>query len=111
MKNAGLPQKVACVGLDCHRNFSSVTARDASMKVLWRKRLNHRDRQELHRELSSWPAGTPVILEGTFGWGWMSDELKAAKLQPHLSSSRKVAGWRQARGMPKSNKRQFGITD
>ena len=109
MKNAGLPQTVACVGLDCHRNFSSATARDGSMKVLWRKRLNHRDRRELHRELSSWPAGTPVILEGTFGWGWMSDELKAAKLQPHLSSSRKVAGWREARGMPKSNKRDADL--
>ena len=45
-----------------------------------------------------------MILEGTFGWGWMSDELLAAQLDPHLSSSRKVAGWRQARSLAKSNR-------
>jgi transposase len=36
--------------------------------------------------------------------GWMTDELSAAGQEPHLSSSRKVAGWRQARGLAKSNK-------
>ncbi len=44
------------------------------------------------------------MLEGTFGWGWMSDELKAAGLDPHLASSSKVAGWRKARGIAKSNR-------
>ena len=45
-----------------------------------------------------------MILEGTFGWGWMSDELLACRLQPHLASSGKVAGWRKTRGLAKSNK-------
>jgi hypothetical protein len=57
-----------CVGLDCHKNFSIASARDAAMRVVWRRRLNHADRQEFRRELASWPKGTPVILEGTFGW-------------------------------------------
>jgi transposase len=34
----------------------------------------------------------------------MSDELSAAGLDPHLASSRKVAAWRDARGLAKSNK-------
>jgi len=110
----GTTETISCVGLDCHRNFSSVTARDSAMKVIWRRRLDHRNRLKLHQELSSWPRGMPVILEGTFGWGWigwgwMSDELKRAELDPHLSSSTKVAAWRKARNMPKSNKRDADL--
>jgi len=105
----GTSVKLACVGLDCHRNFSTATGRDDSMKVLWRQLLDHRDRGQLREALSDLPAGTPVILEGTFGWGWMSDELLRAKLDPHLSSSTKVAGWRKARGMAKSNKREADL--
>ena len=86
--------KLACVGLDCHRNFSLASARDESGRIAWRKRLGHVDRHAVKKELSTWPEGVPVILEGTFGWGWMSDELRAAKLDPHLSSGRKVAAWR-----------------
>src|SRR5947209_16294888 len=37
-----------------------------------------RHREQLRKELGGWPQGMPVILEGTFGWGWMSDELRAA---------------------------------
>ncbi len=105
----GANETLASVGLDCHRNFSSVTGRDHSMRVIWRRRLSHRDRQEIRAEFSSWPAGTPVILEGTFGWGWMSDELRQAGQDPHLSSSTKVAAWRKARGLPKSNKRDADL--
>jgi len=96
--------KVAQMGLDTHRTFSKVTARDAQGKVLWRQRLEHTDRSALRRRLREWPPGTPVILEGTFGWGWLSDELQAAGLEPHLASSRKVAAWREARGLAKSNR-------
>jgi len=100
----GKRAKVTQIGLDVHRKFSIAAARDASHKIVWRERLEHVDRNELRKRLSRWPAGTPVVLEGTFGWGWMSDEVKDAGLDPHLSSSRKVAAWREARGLAKSNK-------
>jgi transposase len=96
--------KVTQIGLDVHRKFSIAAARDASHKVVWRERLDHVDRNGLSKRLSCWPRQTPVVLEGTFGWGWMSDELSAAGLDPHLASSRKVAGWRDTRGLAKSNK-------
>lgn len=96
--------KVAQVGLDCHRTFSKVTARDAENQIVWRLRLDHKDRGLLREELQSWPKGTPVILESTFGWGWMSDELAEAGLEPHLANSRKVAAWRDARGLAKSDR-------
>ena len=92
----GKRAKVTQIGLDVHRKFSIAAARDASHKIVWRERLEHVDRNELRKRLSRWPAGTPVVLEGTFGWGWMSDEVKDAGLDPHLSSSRKVAAWREA---------------
>lgn len=97
-------KSVSRIGLDCHRTFSLATARDAQCRVLWRQRLGHADRIGLRAKLSKWPAGTPVVLEGTFGWGWMCDELSASRLDPHLANSRKVSGWREARGMAKTNK-------
>ena len=95
---------VTQIGLDSHRKFSKVTGRDAEGRVVWRQRLEHADRAALRVRLRQWPEGVPVVLEGTFGWGWLSDELSAAGLDPHLASSSKVAAWRKARGMAKSNR-------
>lgn len=97
-------EKVAYVGFDCHKNFSRMTARDADRNILFRQRLEHADRPALRQELSRLPPGTPAILEGTFGWGWFSDELSACALDPHLANSRKTAAWQQARGIAKNNK-------
>jgi transposase len=90
--------------LDVHRTFSLASLREGSGKVVARERVEHADREALRKRLSRWPAGTPVILEGTFGWGWLSDELLASRLDPHLASSRKTAGWLRSRGLAKSNK-------
>jgi len=100
----GSGRKVTQIGLDVHKNFSLASLRDGTGRVVARERLDHADRQALRNRLSHWPEGTPVILEGTFGWGWLSDELLASRLDPHLASSRKTAAWRQGRGLAKSNK-------
>jgi len=97
-------QKAAVVGMDVHRRFSTVTARNAERKIVWRRRLNHDDPLRLQATLGDWPTGTPVILESTFGWEWMCDELENAGLEPVLASSSKVAAWRRARGSAKSNR-------
>jgi len=100
----GTSSKVSRFGVDVHGKFSVATARDASGQVLSRHRLDHTDREALRQTLRQWPSGAPVILEASFGWGWMCDELMAAGLQPHLASSVKVAAWRKARGLAKSNR-------
>jgi transposase len=92
------------VGLDVHRRFSTVAARNAEGKIAWRQRLDHQDREGLRRRLEDWPRGIPVILESSFGWEWVCEELERADLEPLLASSRKVAAWRTARGMAKSNR-------
>ena len=66
--------------------------------------MEHEDRRPLRRRLRTWTEGTPIVLEATFGWGWLAGQLLAAGLEPHLASSRKVAAWRQARGMAESNR-------
>ena len=100
----GMMDNVSHGAMDCHRNFSRATFRDVSNKIVSRQRLEHTDRELLREQLRAWPVGTPVILEATFGWSWMCDELTAAGLEPHLANSTKVAGWRKARGIAKSNR-------
>lgn len=95
---------VARIGMDIHRTFSRVTARDGAQRIVWRQRLEHRERAVLRRQLARWPQAVPVVLEGSFGWGWLSDELAQAGLAPHLASSRKVAQWRDLHGLAKSNR-------
>jgi transposase len=97
-------EKVTQVGLDVHRKFSMASLHDASGNILARQRLEHDDLTKLDQRVACWPAGTPVVLEATFGWGWMSDRLLANKMNPHLAASRKTAAWREGLGLAKSNK-------
>lgn len=105
----GKYETVTQVGLDVHRKFSMASLQDASGKVVARERLEHDDLSKLDQRISCWPVGTPVILEATFGWGWMSDRLRANQMDPHLAASRKTAAWRQGRGLAKSNKIDAGV--
>jgi transposase len=80
-------------------------ALDAEGRIVWRQRLKHGDREALREALRQWPAGTPVVLEATFGWGWFTDELLACGLDPHLANSRKVGAWRKFQGSAKSDRK------
>jgi transposase len=96
---------VAYGGMDVHYKFSNVTLRDAAGRVVVREKLDHRDRSALRRQVRRWPAGTPLALEASFGWGWLSDELRAAGLEPRLSNCYKVEQMRKARGQVKTNEK------
>jgi transposase len=100
----GTPGIVSCIGLDAHRKFSQVSVRGRDGKIMWRARLEHSDRTKLRQQLSRWPQGAPVVLEGSFGWGWLADELAAAGLEPHLAGSRQTAAFRRTRGQAKNNR-------
>jgi len=90
----GITSTVMNMGLDCHRKFSQVSARDERGKIVWRQRLEHADRAQLRERLAQWPK-VPVVMEASFGWGWISDELVTAGLAPHLANCRKVEAWRR----------------
>jgi len=100
---------VACAGMDVHYKFSNVTFRDASGKVVSRQRLDHPDRKQLQERLSRWPRGIPVVMEASFGWGWLSDLVEQAGQDVHLSNCYKVEQMRKARGWVKTNKKDADL--
>lgn len=100
----GMHDSVSHCGMDCHRTFSRLTARDQDNRVLFRERLDHRDRPGMRSRFGRLPKDTPIIIEGTFGWGWMADEIEACGKQPHLANCRKLDKYRELHGMAKTNK-------
>jgi transposase len=100
---------VACAGMDVHYKFSNVTFRDTSGKIISRQRLAHPDRRQLAERLGHWPAGIPVVMEASFGWGWLSDLVEQAGMEVHLSNCFKVEQMRKARGWVKTNKKDADL--
>jgi len=94
--------KVACGGMDGHYKFSNATFRDKDGRVVRRERLRHPPRDQLRQRLSHWPRGIPIVLEASFGWGWLSDLLSEAGLEPQLSNCYKLEQMRKARGWAKT---------
>jgi transposase len=107
MKNSY--SKVACGGMDVHYKFSNVTLRDEAGHVVRRERLDHRKRDRLGERVNRWPKGLPIVLEASFGWGWLSDLLEEAGLEPHLSNCYKLEQMRRARGWVKTNRKDADL--
>ena len=95
---------VAQGGLDNHRKFGNLTVRDAQKNVVARMKLNYTNRQAMGRQLSQLPPGTPVVVESSFGWGWLCDELAELGLSPCLASAAKVSEFRKLKNKAKTNK-------
>jgi transposase len=80
--------KSMVVGWDLHRKFSAVSILERSVtgeiRVVRRDRLEHEDREHLRRWLAQLPAGTPVTMEGAYGWPWVADLLTEMGLDPYL---------------------------
>jgi len=100
---------VAAVGVDVHYKFSKVSMRDQQGRLVRRERLDHPDRELLRRRLRTWPRGVPIVLEASFGWGWLADEMKAAGLEVRLSNCFKLETMRRARGLPKTNDKDAAL--
>jgi transposase len=109
MTNQDRGAKVAAMGLDVHYKFSSVTMRDSDGRVVRRERLEHTDRQALRARLAQWPKGVPAVVEASFGWGWLSDEMVKAGLDVQLSNCYKVEKMRQMHGGAKTNKKDADL--
>ena len=103
-------EKVAFGGMDVHYKFSRVTFRDEALGVVRRERLEHKDRAQLLERLSKWPRGVPIVLEASFGWGWLADLMLQVGLNPQLCNCYKVEQMREARGWAKSNRKDADLT-
>lgn len=100
---------VVCGGVDVHYKFSTVTFRDAAGRVVAREQLHHADREGLRAQLARWPKGIPIVLEASFGWGWLSDLMEEVGLKPQLSNCYKVEKYRQTQGWVKTNKKDADL--
>lgn len=81
----------SALGWDLHRRFSKVSFVEQPnpetpdvVRVVRRARLEHDDREAMQRWLAQLPPGTPVAIEGAFGWPWVADLLTELGLDPHL---------------------------
>ncbi len=102
-------ESVVSVGLDVHYMFSEVSMRDGSGKVIGGERLAHADRAALRARLSRWPKQASYVMEASFGWGWLADELTAAGLQVSLANCFKLKKFRESRGPGKTNKKDAAL--
>ena len=100
---------VACGGMDVHYKSSHVTFRDAAGRVVAREQLDHTNRAGVREQLERWPKGIPIVLEASFGWGWLSDLMEEVGLDPQLSNCYKVDGMRKTRGWVKTNKKDADL--
>jgi transposase len=91
--------------MDVHYKFSTVTFRDEAGRVVRRERLEHPQRDLLREQMNRWPKGLPIVMEASFGWGWLSDLLIEVGFKPHLSNCYKLEQMRKARGWVKTNKK------
>ncbi len=77
------------IGVDLHKKFSQVAVLDKKGEVLANKRVpNNPDLLAEH--FSDFPKETPVTLEATIGYEWMSDLLTDIGLKVNLANPRKV---------------------
>lgn len=77
------------VGLDLHKNFSQAVVVDQEGNVLSEKRL-YNDHYTLERFFAKLPKNTPVIMEATRNWYWISDLAEEMGLRPILAHPKKV---------------------
>jgi transposase len=96
-------------GMDVHSKFTTVTMRDEKAKVVRRERLDHRDRRKLREVLSQWPPSASMVMEASFGWGWLAELMKELGLRPELSNCYKLQQMRKARGWVKTNKKDADL--
>jgi len=73
------------VGIDIHRKFSQVCLMDDKGVILVEKRFEHADPQRITDFFEGIPAGTPVVMEATCGWMWLSDLLERQGMEIHLA--------------------------
>ena len=95
---------VKSIGMDVHYKSSEVCMTDGEQNVVRRERLDHADRKRLREKVSRWPKGVPVVMESSYGWGWLSEELTACGLTVQLSNCYKVKRWAKIHGAVHNNK-------
>jgi transposase len=85
------------VGMDIHKNYSSVAVIDERGDLVDRRRVSHRYREELTGYFNQFPLKMSefgscgqVVMEATCGWNWLSELLQDLELEVKLANPSKV---------------------
>ena len=78
------------IGMDIHKNYSSVAVIDRRGNLVERGRVEHRYREEFRAYFTRFPLKTQVVMEATCGWGWLSEVLQDLGLEVKLANPSKV---------------------
>jgi len=78
------------VGMDIHKNYSSVAVIDEQGALVGRRRVSHHYREELTGYFNQFPLKTQVVMEATCGWGWLSEVSQDLGLEVRLANPSKV---------------------
>jgi transposase len=78
------------IGMDIHKNYSSVAVTNERGDLVDRCRIDHRHREELVGYFNRFPSKTQVVMEATCGWVWLSELLQDLGLEVKLANPSKV---------------------
>jgi len=85
------------IGIDVHRKFSEVCVLEEGGEVLVRRKLYHDEPETIEAFFDSFPPGTPVTMESSFGWMWLAQMLQDLGMEVKLAHSAKVRYIAEAR--------------
>ena len=85
------------IGIDVHRKFIQVCLMDVDGQEQCNGSWDLRDPAGIVALFSSVPPETPIAMEGSFGWMWLSDLLVGMGFPVHLADSKRVKMIAEAR--------------
>ncbi|MCM8777593.1 MAG: IS110 family transposase [Candidatus Omnitrophica bacterium] len=83
-------EKLYHIGVDLHRKNLQVAVLNKEGDLLDMRKLGTNDKEVLKEYFSSFPEETPVVIESTTGWEWLSDLLEEEGLEVKLANPQKV---------------------
>jgi len=83
-------EKLYHIGIDLHKKNMQVAVLNNEGEVLDMRKLSNNDKEVLQEYFSGFPKETPVAVESTTGWEWLSDLLEEEELEVKLANPHKV---------------------
>lgn len=78
------------IGIDFHKQHSSVAVIDSSGNIIDERKLSHTDQKEFMDYFSCFTKGTHVSVEATRNWYWLIDALQGLELDVKLVHAKKT---------------------
>ena len=94
---------VAVVAMDIHKRFSKAVTFDSEGTLVDTQTVGHQSHDTMRAFLQQFAPDTPVIMEATFNWPWITDLAEEVGLAPHLAHPLRAR--EMAAGMAKTDRK------